>query len=224
MQKDYVATIYDEKERPKTIYPFLLARYLVDRFSIPAGSLLLDVGCGRGDFTFGFHENGLKTEGLDISEFSAQEFSKNKMKIYVTDIFYDPWPIPDNYADVVFSKSVLEHIHNPDHFMRETYRILKPGGRIITMTPDWETGYRIFYDDHTHVQPYTKRGLRDLLKMFNFHKVAVEQFYQLPVIWKYPVLKTISCTLRCIMPPNSNIKNKFIRWSLDLMCLGTGVK
>lgn len=224
MQKDYVATLYNEAERPITTYPVQLASYLIERFKIPKNSLLLDVGCGRGDFSLGFMKNGLRVEGVDISDFAKKDLKKNGITLYMNDIIHDSWLFPDNYADVIFSKSVIEHIHDPNNFMKESYRVLKPGGRIIVMTPDWETVYKIFYDGHSHVQPYTKRGLKDLLRISGFRDIQTEQFYQLPIIWKYSFLKFFSSFLRRIMTPNTEIKNKFIRWSLELMCLGTGIK
>ncbi|QQG45427.1 MAG: class I SAM-dependent methyltransferase [Candidatus Sungiibacteriota bacterium] len=224
MKQDYVQTIYNEKVRPKTSYPKKLTKYLIDRFRIPGGSLLLDVGCGRGDFTLGFKENGLEVEGLDSSDFSVSELGRSGIRVSKIDFSRNRWPFSDNSFDVVFSKSVIEHLPNPENFICESYRILRPGGRIITMTPDWKTGLRIFYDDYTHVHPYTTAGLRDLLLLFSFRQVSSEQFYQLPVIWKLPFLKIISWVLRRIMYPSSDINIKFIRWSLDLMVLGSGIK
>ena len=53
------------------------------------------------------------------------------------------------------------------------------------MVPDWQSCMFIYYDDFTHVQPYTVTGLRDALRMFGFRDVESELFYQLPVVWKY---------------------------------------
>ena len=224
MKQDYVAITYDEKVRPKTQYPRQMTRHLVNILKLKQGSFLLDVGCGRGDFTIAFQDNGLEVQGLDSSDFSVESLGKIGIKVSKVDIAHGPWPVPDNTVDVVYSKSVIEHLHNPEHFMAETYRVLKPGGRVITMTPDWETGYSGFYNDYTHVQPYTVYALHDLLLMFSFRNVKVERFYQLPILWKIPGLKLISRILQLFISPRPTIKNKFIRWSVDLMLLGTGIK
>lgn len=39
--------------------------------------------------------------------------------------------IPDDYFDVVFSISVVEHVTNLNNFFKDTYRILKPGGMVL---------------------------------------------------------------------------------------------
>ena len=99
--------------------------------------------------------------------------------------------------------------------MEECKRILKPGGRIIAMVADWQTCMDIYYDDYIHVQPYTVNGLRDLLKIYGFKDVTAEQFYQLPIVWKYPLIKIISKGLQKLGPVKRISKNKFYRWSRE---------
>jgi SAM-dependent methyltransferase len=133
-------------------------------------------------------------------------------------------PFGNESFDIVFSKSVIEHIREPRNFMKETCRVLKPGGRVITMTPDWHSQIYIFYDDPTHVHPYTSTGLKDLFAMYGFKESASELFYQLPVLWKYPLVKIFSKSLQLLGPVKRIYKNKFMRWSRELMILATGVK
>lgn len=214
---NYINTVYDETTHPYTSYPDQLAEYLTQRFRI--GGVLLDVGCGRGDFLRAFQRVGFDAKGID------GEIRENEEDVISgINLETDCIPIDDNSADVVFTKSVLEHIHKPDKMMRECYRVLKPGGRMIAMVPDWQTCMYIYYDDHTHVQPYTANGLRDLLKIYNYKDVISEQFYQLPVVWKHPSVKMISKALGLLGPVKRTSKNKFYRWSRELMVLGTGIK
>jgi SAM-dependent methyltransferase len=126
--------------------------------------------------------------------------------------------------DVVFAKSVIEHLFNPENFMKECYRILKPSGRLIIMTPDWISQMKIFFDDYTHRQPYTLTALKDILDIFLFKDVSSEIFYQIPILWKYPALKAISGIIRLLVPVTAKSNIRFIRWSTELMILGTGVK
>lgn len=44
--------------------------------------------------------------------------------------------LEDNAFDLVFSDNVLEHVDEPNTFLREIHRILKPGGVLITKTPN----------------------------------------------------------------------------------------
>lgn len=136
----------------------------------------------------------------------------------------DRLPFPDNHFDLVFTKSVIEHIHKPFHYLKEMQRVLKPGGRIIVMVPDWQSCMYIFYDDCTHVQPYTVTSVRDTLKMMGFQTVSSEIFYQLPCVWKYPLIKLLCKILQLLGPVKKIYKNKFMRFSRELMILGTAVK
>ncbi len=218
MQKEYLATIYNTEERPVTKYPDQLAQYLVERFGIKEGSKLLDVGCGRGDFLYGFTNCGIDAIGIDGAK------TDDKNMVGGIDFESDKFPFEDNSIDVIFSKSVLEHIHNPDSMMTECIRVLKPCGRIIAMVPDWKTCMYIYYDDHTHVQPYTAIGLRDCLRMHGFRDVESNQFYQLPIVWKYPVLKVVCRFLQLFGPVKRTHRNKFFRFSRELMILASGIK
>lgn len=223
---NYIETIYNEKERPVTKYPFELAAYLTQRFQISSGSRLLDNGCGRGDFLHGFQKAGMEIYGTDIAEDPNMGEQKTNQNIFGgIDLENGTLPFPDDFFDVIFTKSVIEHIHKPEKFFRECYRVLKPGGRIIVMVPDWHSCLYIYYDDCTHVQPYTQVGLKDTLKIFDFQEITCEKFYQLPVVWKYPFLKIICKVLQLFGGPVKKIyKNKFIRFSKELMILGTGIK
>jgi 2-polyprenyl-3-methyl-5-hydroxy-6-metoxy-1,4-benzoquinol methylase len=219
---DYVSVVYDEKKRPKTAYPLQLADHLCRRFNLASGTHLLDTGCGRGDFLEAFHQKGLRVSGIDGSDFAVQLLKQYDVR--KADLDTGRFPFDDETFDVVFSKSVVEHFHNPEHFILETRRVLKKGGRIIAMTPDWVSQMPIFFDDYTHRTPFTCESLKDMLEIFGFKNVTSEKFYQLPVLWDHPSLVFVSRLLQLFVPVTLKPKNKFIRWSVELMLLGSGTK
>ena len=45
-------------------------------------------------------------------------------------------PVDNDYFDVAFALSVLEHVEHPRQFAAEVYRLLKPGGRFLAITPN----------------------------------------------------------------------------------------
>jgi len=92
---------------------------------------------------------------------------------------------------------VIEHLRYPLKIGREINRVLKPGGVIYLETPNWTSvlvpsfGFRRdqhspfnFYDDHTHVKPWTKHGLYEFLVQscgLSVHKVGtVRNLFRLP--------------------------------------------
>lgn len=205
----YLDVVYNKEKKPITKYPFRLCSYLFSRFKMKKGHKILDAGCGRGDFSDAFKKIGLDACGIDIKDCNFE---------------LDRFPFKDSTFDIVFSKSVIEHLKNPENFSKEIFRILKPGGRIIIMTPDWKSQCLIFYDDYTHVRPYTKTGLEDFLKASCFKNVKAEIFYQMPVLWKFFHLRLFFKMLQILGPVRRVYKNKFIRWSRELMVLAHGEK
>ncbi|MDD5136528.1 MAG: class I SAM-dependent methyltransferase [Candidatus Omnitrophica bacterium] len=228
MKKDYISVIYNEKRTPRTDYPSRLASYLVGRFKIAGGAKLLEIGCGRGDFLEAFRDLGLDCYGTDLSSKGVKNGSS--LNIKCADVTKEALPYGDNTFDVVYHKSLLEHLSDPGNLMEETYRVLKPGGRVIILTPDWISQMKVFYEDFTHARPYDKRSLNDLLTIYGFSDVQTELFYQLPALWKYPSLKMVSSTLRAVLStPGARkltdlTKIKFFRWSVELMVFGAAVK
>ena len=219
---NYLKVVYNENIRSYTKYPSQLCNYLFQRFDMKEGDKILDVGCGRGDFIKGFKDLGLEVFGID-REKGNSEMLKG-IEVRLSDIENDSFPFSDETFDIVFSKSVIEHFWKPDNFIKECRRVLKPGGRIIVMTPDWQSQRHIFYDDFTHVHPYTQISVKDMLKIYNFQDVESEMFYQLPILWKHPWMKIFSKCLQIFGPVKRIHRNKFIRWSRELMILAFGKK
>lgn len=219
---NYIDVIYNERVRPYTGYPNQLCRYLFDRFNMKKKDKLLDIGCGRGDFLKGFKDLGLDVHGMDCEKSDSPML--RDIKVRYADIETESFPFDAQMFDIVFSKSIIEHLFNPENFMKECHRVLKPGGRIIIMTPDWISQMKIFFNDYTHRQPYTVTAVKDILDIFKFKDTSSELFYQLPILWRLPILKIASCVLKLFVPVTTKSNIKFVRWSLELMILGTGVK
>lgn len=219
---DYIKTIYNETSRPVNSYPGKLAKYIVSNFNLNTNEKFLEPGFGRGEFLDEFRKLGLDCYGIDISN-SAGSFFKDNSKIKTgINVEQDKWPFPDNYFDCVYSKSLMEHLQDPQKYLNEAKRVLKPGGKILCFIPDWEANYQIYFDDHTHVKPFTKISLRDILKITDFKSVKVYRFRQLPITWKYPFINTFCHLISFFIPHRSN--NKFLRWSKELMLIGYATK
>jgi SAM-dependent methyltransferase len=221
-QRDYVAVTYNQKDRPFTQYPDKLALYLSLRFKLPGRSKILDVGCGRGEFLKGFIMCGLDGYGVDQSDMGNTICPEGK--IIQSNLENEPLPYNDNYFDIVFSKSVLEHFYYPERLVAEMYRVVRPGGLVITMVPDWESVYNIFFDDYTHRRPFTAKSLRDILLINGFNDVRVEKFRQLPFLWSCPWLKPFCSVVATMSPRFLRPYSKLIRFSQELMLLSAAVK
>jgi len=223
MKKDYVAVVYNEKDRPLTQYPDKLAHHLFERFGLQPGSRLLDVGCGRGEFLKGFIQCGVDGYGVDQSLASQTYCPEATLKI--SDIENEGIPYEDNFFDVVYSKSVIEHFYYPERMVKEIFRVLKPGGVVITLCPDWEFNYRIYFEDYTHRTPFMQSSLRDIFLIHGFEQVSVERFRQLPVLWEGGrFLLPLAELTRVLAPRFLKQHSKWVRFSKEIMLLAHAVK
>ncbi len=220
MSNNYLSVVYDEKSHPYSEYPKKLCSYLFQSFSLKEGMKMLEPGCGRGEFLKNFKELGLDVVGVDISP-EATNF-QNGLDIKLCDVENEKLPFANNTFDVIYSKSFIEHLHHPDRYLKEAYRVLKTDGILLTLVPDWEANYKIYFDDFTHRTPFTKIALTDAYHMYGFKKVNVYKFRQLPIVWKYPILNYLCAIITPFIPVRT--KNKFFRWSRELMLIGVGKK
>ena len=223
---NYINTTYSAKEKPFTTYPGKLIQFLVSKYQIKEKSKVLDVCCGRGEFINEFINCGLEGYGVDFVNEANILFAKVQMK--TADLTKEKLPYPDNFFDVVYSKSMIEHFYYPEKIFEECRRVLKPGGIIITMTPMWEYNIQNFYEDFTHKTPFTKKSLEEIHKVFNFKEIKVEPFKQLPVLWEKNILSTFiylfSFLTRIFVPNFFKSKSKFIFFSKEIMLLSSAIK
>jgi SAM-dependent methyltransferase len=77
---------------------------------------------------------------------------------------------PSDSVDVVFASNVLEHLDNSQLEILSTklLEILKPGGKLILIQPNYYYAYREYWDDYTHIKAFSHRSLSDFLKSKNF--------------------------------------------------------
>lgn len=141
----------------------------------PFEGRILDVGCGDGSFVRACRDRGLAAEGIDIKD--------------GCDLEKDPLPYDDGSFDVVVMASVIEHLHDPDNLLTQIQRVLRPEGKVICVTPEWTYTLKYFYNDPTHVRPYTHTSLKVMMEMYGFPTLfmglwTVDKSHQL---WRLPV-------------------------------------
>ncbi len=72
----------------------------------------------------------------------------------------------DGSFDVVFASNLLEHLDRAlaSRLLAEAKRVLRSGGRLILMQPNFRLNPGRYFDDFTHVSIYTDASLADFLK------------------------------------------------------------
>ncbi len=103
----------------------------------PRAKLIVDIGCGGSPLAGKLLAYNRYLVSCDISfknvEKSLQIFpSENHFGVVAYGYYL---PFKDNTFDCVIATEVLEHLHYPETFIQEVYRIVKPLGKIIISTP-----------------------------------------------------------------------------------------
>ena len=211
----YLDVRYNERERPYTDYPSKLTTYLTEEYLRGfRGARLLDLGCGRGEFLHGFAKLGFAATGFDRSPPEQPLFGE---QVVAGHYQHGGLPFQDKEFAVIFNKSVFEHVREISPLLRECHRVLAPGGRLVSLVPDWMAQWRHFYDDWTHVRPFTLTGLRECIQSHGFEVQQAVRFRQLPLLWQRPYLKPLA-DAACLLPTAFK-RAKFVRFSQEWMLL-----
>lgn len=108
------------------------------------GSRLLDVGSGNGEYLDKMRSFGWEVEGVETDP-KAADFAckKYNLKIHIGNL--SDCKIPSESFDVITMNHVIEHVYDPEKLLLECKRILKPGGRLVILTPNTESlGNKVF--------------------------------------------------------------------------------
>lgn len=104
---------------------------------VPGGEVL-DVGCGGGAFLAGARSLGWRVVGVEPDR-RAVEVARVARGLDVRAGTLEEQRFAADRFDAVTSSHVIEHVHDPLGFLRECGRVLKPGGRIVVVTPNTES-------------------------------------------------------------------------------------
>ncbi|MBI5683355.1 MAG: class I SAM-dependent methyltransferase [Deltaproteobacteria bacterium] len=97
--------------------------------------LVLDIGCGTGNYTYEVQKRGGKAVGMD-TDFDMVLFAKNKATIKgVKPLFIvgnaQALPFKDNLFDGILEVTALCFIRHPETVIKEAHRVLKSDGTIV---------------------------------------------------------------------------------------------
>lgn len=189
----YLKSIYCEGNTLCEKIRLYQAKDIIRNYNLDTSGKLLDVATGCGNWaiafkTFGFsdiyaidaddtYRKKIEHEGIKF----VHKRLKSKMRRYF------PWD--NNLFDVILCFDFIEHITCPNLLLSEINRILKPGGICIIVTPDWKKEESIFYDDPTHMHPYTKDALIKICKLHHFQMIdcrnfQIRKYFGITRLWK----------------------------------------
>jgi SAM-dependent methyltransferase len=97
---------------------------------------MLEAGCGIGTFLADARDAGWDVSGVEINvgfpEFCRSELGIENVKV---GLISDP-PFAEESFDVVAMLDVLEHMYDPVLAVKQSARLLKPGGILVVKSPN----------------------------------------------------------------------------------------
>lgn len=141
------------------------ARFALATAGLPTPSDVLEIGPGQGAIADLALEAGHRYHAVEPSPVLAAELRARG--IVVEEAFTPPFSARDDSADLVYADQVLEHMSGIDaarHWAAEAFRVLRPGGTLFVVVPDYLKERGFFWDiDYTHNFVTTERRVRQLL-------------------------------------------------------------
>jgi len=130
-----------------------------------AGARLLDIGCGNGCFLWQMHSLGWEVCGVEPDPQSAAH--ARAAGLDVRNGLLPEQSLPEGHFDAVTMSHVIEHLHEPIGTLRRCWKLLKPGGWIRLITPNYGSWGHARYgadwmplDPPRHLVLFTETSLR----------------------------------------------------------------
>ena len=84
-------------------------------------------------------------------------------------------------VDFVVTFQVIEHIQDDNYFLKEIFRVLKPGGKLLLTTPN---KLMSLSRNPWHIREYSPKEMKDILKKY-FTQIQVNGVYGNDLVMKY---------------------------------------
>ncbi len=196
---EYYAIHYAKDDRPEVRPVALIVRAMEELRPLRS---VLDVGCGDGSLSQVYALHSERFVGVEISMDGCRAVSAKGLSVVRADVENSSFPFQAGSFDLVIAGEIIEHMTDPDHFLYEMVRVLKPHGHCIVTTPNlasWYNrillmmGYQPYHTDVSfwhqvgkirpivdggsgHLRVFTLRALRELLEIHHLRPLAVEGF------------------------------------------------
>ena len=150
-----------------------------------AGSPIIDIGCGRGEWLELLKEQGFVAKGVEANRVLAEECRDRGLSVTLGEgVAVLREEKREAYGGVT-GFHMVEHLplNALIAFFDESFRVLKPGGIIIFETPNPDNilvGCRNFYIDPTHQKPIPSTTLRSIAEARGFQNTEILRLHPTP--------------------------------------------
>ena len=193
---------------------------------------IVDLGCGTGDFLELLQEAGIEALGVDSDPQCCAVVRSRGLKVVEQNVLAYLTQADSESHDGVFSAHLVEHMPFEAvlTLFQECYRVLCPGGKIVTVTPNVRSLYAhldMFYLHFSHVYFYHIKLLEFFLRYTGFVNTSTGE----NPIYPWPLLGSARVKLSPQVSPAANgvvdietvlpkPRNLLRRWWWHLKILG----
>jgi SAM-dependent methyltransferase len=154
-------------------------------FRLPARPRHLDVGCALGFMLQEAKASGWESVGVETSEFAARYAEEHTgCRVYAGTL--QKAGLSSESFDVVTLTDVIEHVAYPLDLLGEIYRILRPGGVVFIITPNFGSlfvrllgpkAFGVWPDQH--IVYFGPAAMTHLLRQLGYSRIVVgsKDFY-----------------------------------------------
>ena len=168
---------------------------------VPARGKLLEIGCGQGNFLRQAANRGFDVTGVEYSQFACERARANLdgrgrvLQGEITVLAHEAAAY-----DVCVLCDVIEHVRDPAAFLSEIFRLLRPGGMLLVVTPslaswsarvlgsrwmEYKAEHLFYYAPGTLRQQLTRAGFNDVMIKRGVKKLSLD--YVAAHFGKYPI-------------------------------------
>ena len=151
----------------------------VQNFSLN-GKKVIEIGCGCGEYLFIMQQFGVETYGLEQSEESVMQCTKNGLKVSKGFIQNSADRLKDGPFEAFFILNFLEHLPDPNAILRGTYNNLTDDGVGLVEVPNFDMilQKKLFSEFITdHLFYFTRETLSTTLRLNGFEILDCKQMW-----------------------------------------------
>lgn len=164
----------------------LKAKYKMATKGLEKG-IILDIGCGVGDFLHMMEQNGWETIGIEPSA-DAKDIARKRMKAKLLSP-EEITNLKEESLDLITMWHVLEHVDDLKSEVQHLYRLLKRGGRLVLALPNFQSFdaqyYKQFwaaYDVPRHLNHFCRKSIdkifsNSVLRLKQTDKLIWDAYY-----------------------------------------------
>ena len=160
MTDRYFQTRFSEDPKREILWRTLVQYYFQSR--IRPDGCVLELGAGYGNFI-----NNVRARRR-IAHDRWPEFAQHLAPGVeshsgpVTDLSF----LADNSIDFAFASNLFEHVSQEDFaaVLAQLRRKLTPQGTLTLLQPNYRYAFREYFDDYTHITPYSHLSICDFLQ------------------------------------------------------------